>query len=166
MPGKTMMLTAKISGIMPAELTFSGMWVVLPPYMPVPSARAWHDDRNPPLSLVDEHDPDDGDQPNASRTGRVPMMLSAERAAGRPASRPCPADDATMPPKMMIETPLPMPFSVINSPIQTRNIVPAVIESRMARSSSAGVAVEETEVLDQRPCRPSSTGCEKSSACP
>ena len=25
MPGKTMMLTAKISGIMPAELTFNGM---------------------------------------------------------------------------------------------------------------------------------------------
>ena len=30
-----------------------------------------------------------------------------------------------MPPKMMTETPLPMPFSVINSPSQTRNIVPA-----------------------------------------
>ncbi len=35
MPGKTMMLTAKISGIMPAELTFSGMCVVLPPYCAV-----------------------------------------------------------------------------------------------------------------------------------
>ncbi len=35
--------------------------------------------------------------------------------------------EATMPPKMMIETPLPMPNSVINSPIQTRSIVPAVM---------------------------------------
>ena len=32
MPGKTMMLTAKISGIMPALLTLSGMLVVVPPY--------------------------------------------------------------------------------------------------------------------------------------
>ena len=32
-PGKTRMLTAKISGIIPAELTLSGMNVVLPPYM-------------------------------------------------------------------------------------------------------------------------------------
>ena len=36
---------------------------------------------------------------------------------------------ATMPPKMITEMPLPMPFSVISSPIQTRNIVPAVIEN-------------------------------------
>ena len=34
---------------------------------------------------------------------------------------------ATMPAKMMIEMPLPMPFSLMSSPIQTRNIVPAVI---------------------------------------
>ena len=42
MPGKTMMLTAKISGIMPAELTRSGMKVVLPPYCRPPRIRfAW-----------------------------------------------------------------------------------------------------------------------------
>ena len=36
---------------------------------------------------------------------------------------------ATMPPKMMIETPLPMPLSVISSPSHTASIVPAVILS-------------------------------------
>ena len=36
-----------------------------------------------------------------------------------------------MPPKMMIETPLPMPFSVISSPIQIRKIVPATSEIRI-----------------------------------
>jgi hypothetical protein len=32
----------------------------------------------------------------------------------------------------MIEIPLPIPFSVISSPIQTSNIVPAVSVARMA----------------------------------
>ena len=36
------MLTAKISGIIPAELTFSGMNVVLPPYIrPERTRFAW-----------------------------------------------------------------------------------------------------------------------------
>ena len=34
---------------------------------------------------------------------------------------------ATIPAKMMIETPLPTPFCVISSPIQTRRTVPAII---------------------------------------
>jgi hypothetical protein len=33
---------------------------------------------------------------------------------------------------MMIEMPLPIPFSVINSPIQTSSIVPAVIDASTA----------------------------------
>jgi len=45
---------------------------------------------------------------------------------------------ATMPAKMMIEIPLPMPCSVISSPSQIANIVPAVIvtmtESVVSRS--------------------------------
>ena len=36
------------------------------------------------------------------------------------------ADIATIPPKIISEIPLPIPFSVINSPNQTKNIVPAV----------------------------------------
>ncbi len=58
-------------------------------------------------------------------------------------SPPNPSDDsvicgrsdgmpATIPPKMMSETPLPMPFSVMSSPSQTRNIVPAAIEMSAA----------------------------------
>src|SRR3989304_2645453 len=44
---------------------------------------------------------------------------------------------ATMPPKMMSEMPLPMPFSVISSPSQTRNIVPAAMEITAASVGSA-----------------------------
>ena len=51
---------------------------------------------------------------------------------------------ATMPPKMISEMPLPMPFSVISSPIQTRNIVPAVIEMTAASVGSASGPVKPT----------------------
>ena len=44
---------------------------------------------------------------------------------------------AMMPAKMMSETPLPMPFSVINSPSQTRKIVPAVMVSKIDAEFSA-----------------------------
>ena len=44
---------------------------------------------------------------------------------------------ATMPPKMISEMPLPIPFSVISSPSQTRNIVPATIEITAASVGSA-----------------------------
>ena len=47
---------------------------------------------------------------------------------------------------MMIEMPLPMPFSVISSPSQTRNIVPAV--SVQQRREGADEVVLEAEVLD------------------
>ena len=40
--------------------------------------------------------------------------------------------------------------SVISSPIQTNNIVPAVIDSRMAQWRKERVAIEKTEVLQQR----------------
>jgi hypothetical protein len=40
--------------------------------------------------------------------------------------------DATIPPKMMIETPFPIPNSVMSSPIQTSSMVPAVIVSKVA----------------------------------
>ncbi len=57
-----MMLTAKISGIIPAELTFErnegGVAAVLS--VPTDSLGVVH--RNSALTLVDQHDPDDGDQ--------------------------------------------------------------------------------------------------------
>ncbi len=42
----------------------------------------------------------------------------------------------TIPARMIIEIPLPMPRSVINSPIQTRISVPAVSDSRIESVSS------------------------------
>ena len=42
-----------------------------------------------------------------------------------------------MPAKIMIETPFPTPYSVISSPNQTKNIVPAVIEIIIATVGSA-----------------------------
>ena len=60
MPGKTMMLTAKISGIMPAELTRSGMNVVVAAVLAIAADALRMLNRNPPLSLIDEDDADDG----------------------------------------------------------------------------------------------------------
>ena len=51
---------------------------------------------------------------------------------------------ATMPPKMISEMPLPMPFSVISSPIQTRNMVPAVMEITADSVGSASGPVKPT----------------------
>ena len=48
-----------------------------------------------------------------------------------------PGMPATMPPKMMTEMPLPMPFSVISSPIHTRNSVPAVIVNSAVNVTNA-----------------------------
>ena len=42
----------------------------------------------------------------------------------------------TIPTKIMIDTPLPMPFSVISSPSHTRKIVPAVMEMIIASEGS------------------------------
>ena len=49
----------------------------------------------------------------------------------------CSGRPAMMPPKMMMDTPLPMPRSVISSPSQTHTIVPAVSDAIMATVSSA-----------------------------
>ena len=44
-----------------------------------------------------------------------------------------PGNDATIPPKMMMEIPFPIPNSVMSSPIQTNSIVPAVMVSNVAK---------------------------------
>ena len=54
---------------------------------------------------------------------------------------------ATMPPKMISEMPLPMPFSVMSSPSQTRNIVPAVMEAS-GRQGRQRLAAREADVAD------------------
>ena len=66
-------------------------------------------------------------------------------AAPVPDSSPPPISDGkpeTMPAKMMSETPFPMPRSEINSPSQTRNIVPAIIEKIDAMVVSASPPVK------------------------
>ncbi len=65
-------------------------------------------------------------------------------------SKTCGSSDgmpATMPPKMISEMPLPMPFSVISSPSQTRNIVPAVIEITAAKVGSASGPVKPMPLI-------------------
>ena len=57
---------------------------------------------------------------------------------------------ATMPPKMMSEMPLPMPFSVISSPSQTRNIVPAVMEATAAKVGRASPPVKPMLLIRRR----------------
>ena len=66
---------------------------------------------------------------------------------------------ATMPPKMMIEIPLPMPFSVISSPSHTRNIVPAVIANSAVIVGSAFVPLMPGLNTASGAMRCSSTSC-------
>ena len=54
--------------------------------------------------------------------------------------------------KIIIEMPLPMPYSVMRSPSQTRNMVPAIIAVTIATVDSASVAATT-------PCRCSRTSC-------
>ena len=112
---------AKISGIMPAELTRSGICVLCPCVMRRRTTR---------LAYCT------GMRRCASCTKTIAAMTSAEtmRQDHAPERSGWPATAARlrlgrramMPAKMISETPLPIPFSVINSPSQIRNIVPAV----------------------------------------
>ena len=55
-----------------------------------------------------------------------------------------------MPPKMMMETPFPIPNSVMSSPIQTSSIVPAVIVSKRGESRQDRAGLAEAKPFDQR----------------
>ena len=65
---------------------------------------------------------------------------------------------AMMPAKMMIETPLPMPFSVISSPSQIRNIVPAAVVMRNASVGRTVRALKRPKSL-MAPALASSAPC-------
>ena len=138
MPGKTMMLTAKISGIMPAELTLQRDEGRVPTILPAAANPLGVVNRDAPLPFIDQHDPDDGDQRDDSKDDDPDDVVATPSRRSRADRREL-GRLATMPPKMMIETPLPIPISVINSPIQTSNIVPAVIESRIGESTECVV---------------------------
>ena len=84
-----------------------------------------------------------------ARNIAVPMtLLDTEGPAKRDMTEP--GNDATMPPKMMMETPLPIPNSVMSSPIQTSNIVPAVIVSKVAIVDSTMLELPNPKPFDQR----------------
>ena len=68
-----------------------------------------------------------------------------------------PGKAATMPAKIISDMPLPMPRSVINSPSQTRNIVPAVIEIMAAVVGSRASPAKPTLVSTPLCCN--STSC-------
>ena len=108
---------------MPAELTFSGMCVVWPPYHPRAADPLGHLDGDTPLALVDEDDRRDRDDRQDDEDTARPTKSVPLTTPGPPAS----ASRATIPPKMIIEMPLPMPYWVISSPIQISSIVPAAI---------------------------------------
>ena len=99
---------------------------------PEQAARVLH--RHPPLRLVEE---DDGrhhhdDQREDHQDADARQACRGAGDAGQELGMP-----ATMPPKMMREMPLPMPFSVMSSPSQTRNMVPAVMATTARASAEA-----------------------------
>ena len=119
------MLTAKMSGIMPAELTRNGIVVACPPYCCCPRTRRAYCTgifRTPSLMRMM---PTIVSSPMPAKR-MIETRLNDEPPVSRFASPP--GNPATMPPKMMMLTPLPMPFSVINSPIQTSTSVAATVE--------------------------------------
>ena len=71
----------------------------------------------------------------------IPSTLSRSR-------NPCassPGNPATIPANMISEIPFPIPFSVINSPSHTRNMVPATSENKAASVGSSASPVNPTE---------------------
>ena len=120
---------AKMSGIIPAVFTLRGICVEPDwRYIRAPRnvARAyWTGIRRCPsvnitISSIVARD-------KTAKTTR-PIMFSL---AINPRPSIC-GKPATIPPKIIIDTPLPIPLSVINSPIQTRKIVPATSDTIMA----------------------------------
>ena len=127
---------AKISGIMPALLTRSGMWVwpcwryIRPPRM---VERAYCTGMRRCASWKSTISAITASVITASRK-MPPVIAAVPESVLRPT---IPGSPATMPPKMISEMPLPMPCSEISSPSQTRNIVPAIIEMIVATVGSA-----------------------------
>ena len=116
-----MILMAKINGIIPDELTFNGMYVVVPPKTRLPRIRFayWTMMRRCP-SLMKMMD------------ATIPSPITPKKISPRklvPETNDWPMDPgkrAMIPAKIRRLMPFPTPFSVIISPSHTRNMVPAV----------------------------------------
>ena len=121
--GKSSSEEAKIGGITPEVLILSGRCEASPPYILLPTWRLgyWTMIRRCAVST----------NTTTATTSTTPiasaMMNSADSAPVRPSSRVwirALGRAATMPAKMISETPLPTPRAVICSPSHIRNSVP------------------------------------------
>ncbi len=146
-----------MSGIIPAELTRSGMWVC-------PDWRYMRPPRNRLRAYCTGTRRCASWKKTMSATSTTPR---GSRAMPMPAS---PAEEltmlgsnvgmpATMPPKMMREMPLPMPFSVMSSPSQTRNMVPAVMETTAANVGRASLPVKPMSLMRTGAAGARAAGC-------
>src|SRR5262249_3057093 len=135
--GITISDDAKITGMTPAWLTFSGKYVEVPPYMRRPTMRLAYCTgmRRWPCS-----------------TNTTPMMMiraatqTALKSTGPRVSRivlPSDGMRAAMPAKISSDMPLPMPRSVISSPIHITRAAPAVMTSTMTTS----VQIDDSEMM-------------------
>src|SRR5262249_17684619 len=126
--GITISDDAKITGMTPAWLTFSGKYVEVPPYM-----------RRPTMRLA--YCTGMRRWPCSTNTTPVMMMRAAQptalKMAGPGDSRmdlPSAGMRAQMLEKISSDMPLPMPRSVISSPIHITRAPPAVMHSTMTTS--------------------------------
>ena len=115
---------AKIGGMTPEELSFSGRCEASPWNMRLPtcrlgywtSSRRWARSMNTMAATDGQHQREQRDQQRPGDGARAATARAGRRCAlGRP---------ATMPAKMMSEMPLPTPRAVICSPSHIRNMVP------------------------------------------
>ena len=134
--GKSSRLDAKIGGITPDMLSLNGRWLVWPAYMRRPDLALRIVHRDTALRALDEHHEQrhaEHDMIRSSANGpahfaRAHHVQRVAEAPGRP---------ATMPARMIMEMPLPMPRSVICSPSHIRNRVPVVIVMVAVKSQAA-----------------------------
>ena len=124
MPGSWMTEMAKISGMTPEEFTFIGMWVLWPPYILRPTMRLAYctGTRRTPLSTntmptIISSTPTITSGMNHAVTGlAITDWMPVKTSPGKL---------AMIPTKISSDTPLPMPFSVMRSPIHMVKAVPA-----------------------------------------
>ena len=153
--GRITIENAKISGIMPAEFTLSGIWLCPDCRYILPARKtlfAYCTGIFRTASCIQTIDATSAIATAVSSSNPNRPMDELNTWFSRPGM------PATMPPKMMIEMPLPIPFSVISSPSQTRNIEPAVRAASAVTVGSALLPVNpgvkwNAPVLPARLCR-------------
>src|SRR5665811_2602149 len=128
-PGRASIEDAKMTGMTPAMLTLSGMYVLVPPYILRPIIR---------LAYCTGTRRCDCSTMTTSAMTRKPMRMTMIKTSQRPlelwiAARDCGKREA-IEVKISSDMPLPMPRSVISSPIHMMTPVPAVMVRTMTVS--------------------------------